>query len=47
MDRFNVDTAWLRLAKDVIKQGDSIGEHYFNEIMNSILDDYYKIQAYK
>lgn len=32
---------------EAIKQGDSIGEHYFNEIMNSILDDYYKIQAYK
>lgn len=30
-----------------IKYGDSIGEHYFNQIMNSILDDYYKIQAYK
>ena len=32
---------------EAIKQGDSIGEHYFNQIMNSILDDYYKIQAYK
>ena len=30
-----------------IKEGDSLGQHYFNEIMNSILDDYYKIQAYK
>ena len=30
-----------------IKEGDSVGQHYFNEIMNSILDDYYKIQAYK
>lgn len=30
-----------------IKDGDSVGQHYFNEIMNSILDDYYKIQAYK
>jgi hypothetical protein len=30
-----------------IKEGDDIGEHYFNEIMNSVLDDYYKIQAYK
>ena len=30
-----------------IKAGDSVGQHYFNEIMNSILDDYYKIQAYK
>ena len=30
-----------------IKTGDNIGEHYFNQIMNSILDDYYKIQAYK
>lgn len=30
-----------------IKEGDAIGQHYFNEIMNSILDDYYKIQAYK
>jgi predicted Mrr-cat superfamily restriction endonuclease len=30
-----------------LKEGDSIGQHYFNEIMNSVLDDYYKIQAYK
>lgn len=30
-----------------IKEGDSLGQHYFNVIMNSILDDYYKIQAYK
>lgn len=32
---------------ETIKEGDSIGQHYFNEIMNSVLDDYYKIQAYK
>lgn len=32
---------------ETIKDGDSVGQHYFNEIMNSILDDYYKIQAYK
>lgn len=32
---------------ETIKKGDSIGEHYFNKIMNSILDDYYKIKAYK
>lgn len=30
-----------------IKEGTTIGQHYFNEIMNSILDDYYMIQAYK
>ena len=32
---------------ETIKEGDSIGQHYFNEIMDSVLDDYYKIQAYK
>ena len=44
----NVNVWQIRDGKlETIKQGDSIGEHYFNHIMNSVLDDYYKIQAYK
>lgn len=44
----DVNTWQIRDGKlESIKKGDRIGEHYFNDIMNSILDDFYKIQAYK
>lgn len=44
----DVNTWQIRDGKlEPIKKGDRIGEHYFNDIMNSILDDFYKIQAYK
>ena len=44
----DVNTWQIRDGKlEPINKGDRIGEHYFNDIMNSILDDFYKIQAYK